>query len=1124
MGEKLDRYIRWVQHVLARHDSYLLQLTIGDKGCYLYGAFGVPLAHEDDAIRAIAAALDLQSPPPEVSNIGPVQIGISYGRVRAGAYGGSMRRTYGVLGDEVNIAARLMSHAQPGQILVNPHIAQATKQAYVFEPLGPIRLKGKQEPLPVYVVQTRQLQLAHRLSALFPTPLVGRDEELNKMMALLGPATTGQGQILQIEGLAGIGKSHLIAEYIERSVEHGFRLTIGSCQSTNQGMPYYPWRQIFRTLFSLSDEPLSPAEAAVWATEQIATVETTLAQEAPERQLLTPLLGDLLDLPIPDNETTAAFDPELRQEALFALVIFLIQSWAAQRPLLITIEDAHWMDETSKELTLALSRILTGLPVLLALVFRPAVSKEETWLSEIERLPGLHLKLGELSSAGIAELVTNRIRGKADTLALSLIQTQSQGNPFFAEELVDTLSETGGMYPKANNGWVLSDRIVDTLQEANCLTFQNGQRQLSPTAPLASLALGIPDSIHGVVLSRIDRLAEEEKGTLKVASVIGRIFEFDVLAQSHPLQVNMQALLDHISTLEGRDFAYLETPAPRLSHIFKHNIIRDVVYETLIDEQRRDLHRIIGLALEQLQPEAVERLAFHFSHGADREKAIHYLDLAARKAQHEFANETALNYYSQALELDERWEWRKGQAEILHILGRRTEEEGSLRRLESHPAAPAFEVAYLWSRYFETIGQYPQAQKAIERALEASPSQDKLLDHIRALAQLGQIAYKQGNYEAANTQYNQALAHFERQQTYTNDEANALAKALNGLGIAHRQQGEFKAARQAHQRALTLSQQTGNRQAEAQAYNDLGGTAYYQRHFADALQFHQQALEIRRNIGHRAGEGTSLYNLAMTARDAGDYGQTQQYLSEALVILQATGNRWDEVNVWNELGILYHELGDLHTAETSLQRGLALSKEIGDEAGQAYVLSNLGLVAFDQNDMFLAGQVMKDGLEIARKQDDKYAASYFLSHLARVNLAAGRHNKAVKSAEQALAMRREIGLSLWITADLATLAEAALERGQETRALDYAQQALTILDDCAGEGPEMPQRDYFVCYHVLNALGRQEQAARALEAAYQLVIQRGEKITDDDLRLSYLQDVPINDQIIFESSANKSRT
>jgi tetratricopeptide (TPR) repeat protein len=658
--------------------------------------------------------------------------------------------------------------------------------------------------------------------------------------------------------------------------------------------------------------------------------------------------------------------------------------------------------------------------------------------------------------------------------------------------------------------------MFESLLEADCLAKENGQWVLATDARLSAADLGIPDSIHGIVLTRVDRLPEPHKLTLKAASVIGRIFEFDLLARSHPVRPDPEALLEQMKSLRARNFTWLETAQPRLTYMFIHNIIQEVVYQTLLEEQQRELHQAVGEALESLQPEAVERLAFHFRHSGVRDKTLLYLDKAARKTQREYANETALNYYSRALALEERWEWRKGQAEVLHILGRRDEEQAALQALGAISEAPVFDVAYLWGQYHEETGDYTQAQVAVERALAACREWADTVNEVRCLERLGAVTHRQGQYDEAKAWYNQALASLQDKETYSDEETRAFTQVLNGLGTIHRQQGQFDEAGACYEQALTLNRMSGDRMGEARTLNNMGATAYYQRRFTEALVHHQQALEIRQNIGDRAGEGTSLFNLALATRDTGDYNQAEQYFLAALAIHQTTGNRWEEVNVWNSMGIMHHELGNLPTARSYLEQGLKIARDIGDEAGLVYILSNLGPVMRDQGDLVAAEQLLTDGLALSQKENNEYAMSFFLSYLSTVSLQAGNFEQATERARRALTVRRELNMRLNTTDDLATLAAAYLIGGDVAQALACAQEALTILEECGGEGPEFPQRDYFSCYQVLSAVGQGETARDALQSAYDLVAARAEKIADPALRRSFLERVSINREIVRE--------
>lgn len=1099
-GEKLDAYIRWVQNILSCYEGFLIQLTTGDKGSYLYAVFGAPLAHDDDAVRAVTAAMDLQKLPSDLDFITGVRIGISQGRTWAGVYGSPARCTYGVLGDEVNVAARLMEQARPGEVLISQRVAQAVAGRYRFQRLGLLEVRGRKRAVPVFKVLGRRVPPGP--ADAFVAPLIEREAELAQLEKILNTVLTGGGQILHLEGEAGIGKSRLAAELVRRASESNFRVAIGACQSTMVGTAYYPWRQILRTLLDLPESIDEDEDTTTSLMQQKAQVEAVVGSANPAWLPRLSLLGDLLGLPFPGNETVRAFDPRSRQEALFALVVEMVRRWARERPLLLLIEDAHWLDEPSRELTVAVGRAAADVPVLLTLVHRP---QENLPVPDLHRLPyHHHIYLRELTPSGIARLVACQLGGDVSPLALNVIETQSQGNPFFTEELTASLCESGSLKRHADGTWALSEEIFDNLRKAGCLVKRNRRWTLSPDAPLASADLGIPDSVHSAVLARVDRMPELHKQTLKVASVIGATFEFELLVRSHPARLARRVLLGQIEDMEVRGLIRRETSQPQMVYAFRHHITQEVVYNTMLEEQRRDLHRAVGEALERLLPDAVERLAYHYSRSDVREKALLYLDQAARKMQREYANEIALDYYNQALSLECRWEWLKGKVEVLHILGQREEEKATLRLLREMSEAPLFDVAYLEGQYYEAIGDYTRAQAAIKQALEAARTRKDTASEARSLAQLGLIARRQGDYESAILWYTQAQRLLRSEDTHS-EEARFLIQVLNNLGTIHRQRGEYERAEDCYQQALAMSRASGNRREEARALDGLGTVAFHRRRFSEAVSYHHQALEVERTIGDRSGEGTSLLNLGMAIREAGDYGQAEEYLSEALSIQQSIGNRWEEINVWNELGILHLLEGNLHQARTCFEQGLDLSQAIGDEAGRAYILCNIGQVIRDEGDWETAEKYLTESLSLAQQQGDRDLQAMCLSHLAIASLREGRFGRAIEQASAALTMRNEAGLRLLTTIDWATLAEAHLALGHAEKAVACAQQALSILQECGGVGPEFPYSDYFRCYRVLLATGYEEESLLALRCAYELLMDRADKITDRVRRRSFLE-------------------
>ncbi|MBK9711398.1 MAG: tetratricopeptide repeat protein [Kouleothrix sp.] len=1043
-SRKLDGYIRWVQRIVARYEGALLQLTIGDKGSYFYVAFGAPIAHDDDPDRAVAAALELQAPPPALAGIVGTQIGISRGRMRTGAYGGPTRHTYGVLGDEVNMAARLMGRAEPGQIVVSQPIADAVARRFTLRALGPVSVKGKQAPVHVSLVLDRRQPSSQRPATLFASPLVGREAELERMEQALDAARSGAGQVLRVVGAAGVGKSHLAAELAERALQRGMRVAVGSCQSTTESTAYAPWRQVVRALLAIDAEP---------GARQIAAIERFVAATNPDWLVRLPLLGDLLGLPIADNATTAAFEPRLRQGALFELVVELAQVWARPQPLLLLIDDAHWMDEASKGLTLALGRALGKLPLLLALVHRPAQAGAPL-LPELDALPirGT-LSLDELSPQGVATLVANRLGGPVSPLALSLIQAETQGNPFFVEEVVDTLRESGSLHLRANDEWGLSERMFNALQQASCLTHADDRWVLAPSASLSAVDLGLPESIQGVVLSRIDRLPEAHKLTLKVASVIGRSFALDLLARAHPTHAGQDELIAQIGLLEERDFTRMEGQR-RLMYLFKHTVTRDVAYETLLFDQRRQLHHVVGEALEQLASDATPQLAYHAFAGEDWPRALRYQALAGQQAQKLFANYEGVEFFRKALRCAEHLpaEQTAVERQEIHIrLGELLTNTGQYEpALEQLQAALALAVAggdtdaqaraCRWiARLHEHRGEYPLALDWIQRGLQFLGRRETAAT-VELLAIGGLINTRQGDLKQALRQCDScvqmaeqladptslAFAYTSRAHVFLRLSSSAAAVAdvkaalalyeqagnihgqalsYNGLGNTYFEISQWSDADGYYRQARAIFSQTGDVLRLAFTNNNLAEIARYQGRLADALAFYQEALRSLEQVG------ASLYMIGVLHMNLGATFVQRGEIDAAIEHLRTGEQKFTQLGTRDFLPELYRHFGAaalaggrLAEAEARGRQALDLARELMMRGEEGTSLRVLGVVANAQGDTAHAARCLSQSIAILEELGDEYEAARSRLALVEVLLAQGQADQAQLELERCTAV------------------------------------------------------------------------------------------------------------------------
>lgn len=1102
VGGKLNTYIRWVQQILARYDGYLLKLTIDDKGNYGLVSFGAPVAHDDDGERAAAAALALRAAPNELGFITAVQMGLHQGRLLTGAFGNSRRAAYDLLGSAANLGSRLMTNAAPGQILASERVKKLIGVNFRFAPPSTMTIEGGKQTMELYPLMEHLPARTFN----FTGQIVGRTAEMQTMTRLLDRAVAGQGQIMLIEGAAGIGKSRLVAAVAEYAAHNGIQLAVGVCQSTTQHLVYHPWRQLIRSL-------LGPQGFDKWP-----PVESSEIQNHQQWALLNDFLGIRIE-----HEPYPIFaDPQQHQQALFVLVNDLLVKKAQQQPLILVLEDIHWLDQASAELLAVVSRVVATLPILLVLVRRV----QDTDIDPLAALNKLshwhHFVLGELSATDMKRLITELLNGTPTPLVQALVQARAQGNPFCAEEIVLALRAAGKLYQRTDDhGWALSVDMIEKLQQANCLFKDpfSGTWLLQPDALLATVDLGIPNSLLQLALSRVDRLPEACRTTLIVASVIGHNFSVELLLKVRS-DHSMAELREQLQILVAHKLIIPQQNTADKDYEFRHHIIQEAIYDALRKQQQQQWHTAVAEALEAWQPQAIELLAYHYNLSLRRDKRLHYLALAAAKAQNEYANQTALNYYNQALTLEERWGWLKDKVEVLHILGLREAEQATLAKLSGRTDGDPFTISYLYGKFYEANSNYELAQRYVQEALHLLPAHASQIEQARCLALTALVARRVGQYDQAIAQCYQALQLIEQKDasittnTYGPAEAQVLIDLYNHLGYIYRQQGEYTQAITWSERALLLCRTTGNLRGEAEALNTLAAAAYYTRNLETGLQHRQQAIQLQRKIGDLTGEGANLYNFALWLFELGRYDEAEQHAQEALQIHQFTEDRREENNTRNLLGYLYYLRGDLLAAFNMMQHAIDLCKQIGDEAGKGYALCNLGIILREEDNLNAAAEALTACVELANVQNDKFLEAMGQSHLAICCLQAQQVERAIQLGHAARTLRDKIGVSNLTTIDLTTLAEAHWQVGKTKQAIAYVTEALALLQACGEIGPEFPQRDYYICFRILHATGQHVTALNALSQAHELLATRAEKIKDASWRQAFLTGTPMNRAIV----------
>ncbi|MCH8289544.1 AAA family ATPase [Candidatus Poribacteria bacterium] len=604
----------------------------GFRGDGLLAFFGAPILHENDAERAILAAIDMRE---TMRGHGlEITVGINTASMTVGEIRTQLHAEYTAYGTEIVLAKRLQETADRGQIRVGEATYRFTQRAFAFEELSPQSLKGFDRPIRAYSV-VRVLEHPEKLRGIegLQAKLIGREREY---IALIDAADAlideRKGQIVTIVGEAGIGKSRLVKElktYLQGSRAGGSpvsspRWLEGRCISIGQTVSFWPFIDMMRTYLGVSGED---GEEEI-ADKLIGQMENLFGQEADG---VIPYVGQMLSvkLPKPYQERIQYAAPEqIRHQTLLRMRDVFV-ALARKQPLIVILEDLHWADDLSLDLLWVLMDELVAAPLMLVCVYRPE-REHGSWQIDgiasgkfLERYTPITLRpLTAKQSQQMVESLLAVENLPAETKATILEKTE--GNPFFVEEVIR---------------WLIDQGVI----------YQEGKRW---QAKASITELEVPDTIQSVILSRIDRLHEEVKYVLRCASVIGRVFQQRLLGYLSHQEGMLEARL---AELETNELIYKEHILPELEYAFKHALTHETTYQGLLGQQQSAFHERVGEGIELLYQgqigEYYEQLAYHYSRSGNKEKAIEYLVKAAQKAASRYANQEALDYFQRALDL-----------------------------------------------------------------------------------------------------------------------------------------------------------------------------------------------------------------------------------------------------------------------------------------------------------------------------------------------------------------------------------------------------------------------------------------------------------------------------------------
>ncbi len=1013
-------------------------------------------------------------------------------------------------------------------------------------------------------------------------PFVAREQELAHLEHFLDRARAGQGQVCFATGGAGSGKTALVREFIRRAQAQHADLVAAVGQSdaeTGIGDPYLPFREILAQLAGDVEDPVAKGtittENATRLRQFLRVSLRALVEVGPdlvgvflpgaglaaqvgafaaERAGWVEKLERLVHRP---QEPVAPASTGLEQNHIFEQYTNVLRTLAAERPLILVLDDLHWADLASTGLLFRLGRRIGDSRILIVGTYRPdevAIGRRSPTTGQIERHPlekvlaefkryfgEIWIDLADSDRAEGQRFVEALLDIEANKLSSAFRQAlyrHTAGNPLFTIELLRDMQERGDIVRDEWRRWVVG-----------------------PSLDWSRL----PARVEGVIEERIGRLEHELREALTVASVEGEAFTAEVVARLQ--EVAARGLIRRLSgELDKRHHLISSQGIRRLDsgqrlslYQFQHNLFQTYLYGRLDEIERAIFHEDVGLVLEELYgdetDDIVVQLAWHFVEAGIPEKAVPYLHRAGEQAAAHYAHEEAAEYLSRALDLApssdtaERYALLRLREQVHDVQGEREAQQHDLAALEALAEAldaadplPAKSrrtvVALRRATHAELTGDYQAAEAAAQQAIELAQAAGDVPGETDGYLHWGRALWRQGDCAGAEPHLERAL-HLAREADLPREEASCLrnlgvvsarcgefgqahdyfeqalhafravgdrrgeSAAVNSLGAISAGQGDFDQARDYFEQALAVYREIGDRWGEGAALGNLGQVCADQGQHADARRYLEDALRLCREIEDREGEGAALTNLGVVSSELGDHGAAKTYFEQAVALLHEIGDRRVEGFALGGLGLVHLRLGDYGPAAEYLAQGIRILHDIGDPQGEALVLSYRGLLLHRLGDNEAARDTSREALRIATETGDRATQAYALTHLGHALAELGATEEAADAYRQAVEIRLALDQANLATEAQAGLARLALAADRVSQAQAHAQAILDYLETGTLDGVLEPFRVFCTCVRVLRA-AQDRRAEALLNQAHLRLHRQAARIGDEALKRTFL--------------------
>ena len=994
---ELQHFLSCVVQLAEQYGGFLVGNDIYTHGLKLILIFGAPVAHEEDSANALRLGLELNRELIRLNLHLNCRIGINSGFVFVGDVGPPYSRQYTVMGDTVNLAARLMSSSSPNQVLISKQIAIETDTSFVFQELPPISVKGKKEPIPICLLEAERLITPANISEQQGT-LIGREAEVSSFRNLCQEVKKGNSRAVVISGEAGIGKSRLLLEFKNHLSTNDWEIFHSACYSHMATKPFAPWIHILNTFFGIS-----PTDSIDLRTEKVLNL---IKQLRPDFLEIASLLNPLLGLSIPQGDIIRSLDDGNRRQRLFEIITESLQSLATDAPLAVILEDLHWADNSSLQLINYISANLQTSFFLMCLTHRP---KKEMPM-KLRKTSTVTIALGELPKAAALQMLQIKLdRPELPDHFAEAVLLKAQGNPLFIEVVARSLYHSTNLERLLNTA---SFRLAEELA-----------------------LLDIPDRVQTLIMSRIDTLSNINKDVLRVAAVIGNIFDFatlHALLSITPEDVPLESRLHQLIRL---NIISQEEDTQELSYRFNQSLVQEVTYDSLLFARRRQLHHQVASYLEEAHREQIEPLyevlVHHYSRSTDSFKIRFYSQKAAEKVRKIFAHEEAIEYYrcgltalpGKDISLDkERSYFMEGIGDCYEASGHHAE--------AAHTFSQALRQWVRASRqsYVSTM-PFIDFNDSKPRKIRSSVLQHKIA-----------VSYER------NSEYDLALKHIESAlDNLPPRQPRQLSKIVITKCLALFRKGLYEDAIYWGYLGLSLSRRTGDKDNLAYAHNILASSYLDKGSIRKAIKYRQSAIRLYEELGDVSGQAETNNNLGACYQSLGDQGKALHHFKLGLTLCERIGNYSNTAIAHNNVGEVLLTLGKLDESIDHLNKVV----ETYDTKGDPLAACGLALVNMSrayQRKQYLeqAFDSLKRGIELLNKAGARGLRAEALLQQAELELSTSQIKDATRTCNRVLKDTQELGLKLLQVRGLHILGRIDAARGLYAQAEDNLRQSAAL--------------------------------------------------------------------------------